>query len=108
MTAFFIGMSAFNNSADTFAKSLLRPIMHFTILLLEINSKSSNFTLSVTVRPRMPLSSQSRQTLSISGCNSASKRSNSVRSVEKVFSAPTDFRIRLARTSRLSMPLEIQ
>ena len=40
------------------------------------------------------LSSQCRQTLSISGCSSASMGSNSVRSVEKVFSAPTDFRIR--------------
>jgi hypothetical protein len=34
-------------------------------------SKSLNFTFRVTVRPREPLSSQCRQTLSISGCSSA-------------------------------------
>jgi hypothetical protein len=62
----------------------------------------------VTVRPRVPLSSQCRQTLSISGWSSAIIASNSVRSAKKVFSAPIDFRILLARTSRLSTPLEIQ
>ena len=50
--------------------------------------KSANFTLSVTVRPREPFSSQCRQTLSISGCSSESKGSISVRSVEKVFNVP--------------------
>ena len=71
-------------------------------------SKSKNLIFSVTVRPRDPLSSQWRQTLSISGCSSAAMASNSVRSLANVFSAPTDFRIRFARTSRLSTPLEIQ
>jgi bifunctional non-homologous end joining protein LigD len=54
------------------------------------------------------LSSQCRQTLSISGCSSVTMASNSARSVANVFSAPTDFRIRFGRTSRLSTPLEIQ
>ena len=40
--------------------------------------------------------------------SSTTMASKSVRSVENVFSAPTDFRIRSARTSRLSTPLEIQ
>jgi hypothetical protein len=53
-------------------------------------------------------SSQCRQTLSISGCSSAAIASNSMRSLENVFSAPTDFRIRFAWTSRLSTPLDIQ
>jgi hypothetical protein len=44
------------------------------------------------------LSSQCRQTLSISGCNSDSMASNSVRSFEKVSSAPTDFRIPVGHT----------
>ena len=69
-----------------------------TDLLRVMISKSANFTFSVTVRPREPLSSQCRQTLSISGCSSATIASNSVRSLENVFSAPTDLRIRLART----------
>jgi hypothetical protein len=72
--------------------------------LREMISKSANLTLSVTVRPRVPLSWQCRQTLSISGCSSDSIGSNSVRSVAKVFSAPTDFRTRLALTSRSSTP----
>jgi hypothetical protein len=71
-------------------------------------SKSANFTLSVTVRPRVPADSQCRQTLSISGSSSAAMASNSERSVENVFSAPTDFRIRFARTGRSSTPREIQ
>jgi hypothetical protein len=83
LTAFLIGKTAFNNSAVTFAKSLLLPIVLATVLLLEISSKSANFTLSVTVRPRVPLSSQCRQTLSISGCSSDNIASNSVRSVKK-------------------------
>lgn len=64
-------------------------------------SKSLNFTFNVTVRPRELFSAQCRQTFSISGCSSATKASNSTTSLENVFSAPTDFRIRLARTSRL-------
>src|ERR1700722_11706989 len=79
-----------------------------TDLLRVMISKSLNFTFSVTVRPRDPLSSQCRQTLSINGCSSAAMASNSVRSLANVFSAPTDFRIRFARTSRLSTPREIQ
>jgi len=34
--------------------------------------------------------------------------SKSMRSFAKVFSAPTDFRIRFERTSRSSTPLDIQ
>src|ERR1700736_2197967 len=79
-----------------------------TDLLRVMISKSLNFTFSVTVRPRDPLSSQWRQTLSISGCSSAAMASNSVRSLENVFSAPTDLRILFERTSRLSTPLDIQ
>ena len=94
--------------AVTFAEPLRSPIGPTTVRLREINSKSANLTLSVTVRPRVPLSSQCRQTLSISGCSSATIASNSVRSVKKVFSAPTDFRIWSARSSRLSTPREIQ
>src|SRR6516165_5496858 len=71
-------------------------------------SKSANFTFRVTVRPRLPVDSQCRQTLSISGSSSAVILSNAVRSDEKVLSAPTDFRIRLGRTGRSSTPREIQ
>jgi len=46
-------------------------------------SKSLNFTLSVTVRPRLAVPSQCRQTLSIRGSSSATIASNSVRSLEK-------------------------
>jgi hypothetical protein len=55
----------------------------------------------------VPADSQCRQTLSISGWSSAAITSNSVRSVKNVFSAPTDLRMRLARTGRSSMPREI-
>ncbi|MDA9506958.1 hypothetical protein XI09_20480 [Bradyrhizobium sp. CCBAU 11386] len=71
-------------------------------------SKSKNLILSVTVRPRLPVLSQWRQTLSISGRNSAAVASKVVRSAENVFSAPMDLRIRLARTGRSSTPREIQ
>jgi hypothetical protein len=57
-------------------------------------SKSANFTLSVTVRPRVPADSQCRQIFSMSGLSTATRASKSVRSVENVFSAPTDFRMR--------------
>src|SRR4029077_20652784 len=79
-----------------------------TDLLRVMISKSENFTFNVTVRPRLPVLSQWRQTLSISGWSSATMASRSVRSLENVFSAPTDFRIRLARTGRSSTPREIQ
>jgi hypothetical protein len=73
-----------------------------------MTSKSANLIFSVTVRPRLPVLSQCRKTLSISGCSSAAIGPNSVRSVAKVFSAPTDFRTRLARTGRSSTPREIE
>ncbi|OKO78292.1 hypothetical protein AC630_19540 [Bradyrhizobium sp. AS23.2] len=61
-------------------------------------SKSKNLTLSVTVRPRLPVLSQWRQTLSISGRSSAAMASNVVRSAANVFSAPIDLWMRFART----------
>jgi hypothetical protein len=89
-TAFCIGMSALTSPVDTFFNSLRLPIVVSPVRLHEISSKSANFTLSVTVRPRAPFSSQCRQTLSI-GVR-PTMRASSVRSVENVFSAPTDFR----------------
>jgi hypothetical protein len=50
-----------------------------------IISKSLNFTLSVTVRPRLPAPSQCRQTLSMSRASSATMASNWLRSLENVF-----------------------
>jgi hypothetical protein len=47
--------------------------------------------------------SQCLQTLSTNGFSSVAIASNSVRSLKNVFSAPTDLRIRLARTGRSSM-----
>jgi hypothetical protein len=46
--------------------------------LLQVLSKSLNFTFSVTVLPRDPLSSQCRQTFSTSGVNSAAMDSKPV------------------------------
>jgi len=72
LTAFSNGKWAFNNSPETDSNSSRLPIAPTNVRLREINSKSANFTLSVTVRPYGPLSSQCRQTLSISGCSSES------------------------------------
>lgn len=69
-----------------------------------ISSQSENFTLSVAVPPRAPVASQWCETFSMSGFSSAAGASYSARSSEKVFSAPRDLRIRLARTGRSSMP----
>jgi hypothetical protein len=55
LTAFFIEKSALNNSDVTFAKSLRRSTEPAIVRLREINSKSANLTLSVTVRPCVPL-----------------------------------------------------
>ena len=107
-TAFDSGMFSCSRPVAIFERSARLAIAEETDRLRVIISKSANFTLSVTVRPRLPAASQCRQTLSISGWSSTTMASNSVRSVENVFSAPTDFRTRLARTSRLSTPREIQ
>jgi hypothetical protein len=72
LTAFSNGKWAFNNSPDTDSNSSRLPIAPTNVRLREINSKSANFTLSVTVRPCATLSSQCRQTLSISGSSSES------------------------------------
>ena len=57
LTAFSNGKKAVNNSADEDSNSSRLPIAPTNVRLREINSKSANFTLSVTVRPRAPLSS---------------------------------------------------
>ena len=108
LTALFNGNIARNSSVDAVSTSMRLSILLETVLLRVMISKSLNFTFSVTVRPLEPLSSQCRHTLSISGCSSATIGSKSERSLKNVFSAPTDFRILLERTSRLSTPREIQ
>src|SRR4051794_2007767 len=102
------GISFCSNATARLSSSLRFEIATGTDLLRVMISKSLNFILSVTVRPRLPAPSQYRQTLSMSGSSSRTMASKSVRSVENVFSAPTDLRIRSARTSRLSTPREIQ
>ena len=71
LTALFNGNIARNSSVDAVSTSMRLSILLETVLLRVMISKSLNFTFSVTVRPREPLSSQCRQTLSISGCSSA-------------------------------------
>jgi hypothetical protein len=96
LTAFSSGNAILNKSTVADSRSLRLSTELDNVRLRVINSKSANFTLRVTVRPRVPLSSQCRQTLSISGCSSDTIASNSVRSLEKVFSAPMDLRTRSA------------
>src|SRR5450631_283094 len=100
------GISFCSKATDRRSRSLRLETATGTDLLRVMISKSLNFILIVTVRPRLPAPSQYRQTLSMSGLSSTTMASKSVRSVENVFSAPTDLRIRSARTSRLSTPRE--
>jgi hypothetical protein len=94
LTAFSSGNTILNRSSVTDSKLERLSIDAGNVRLRVINSKSANFTLRVTVRPHASLSSQCRQTLSTSGFSSDAISSNLVRSLENVFSAPTDFRIR--------------
>ena len=64
LAAFFVGKMVFNRFDVTNSSSPRLPMRPATVRLREINSKLANLTLSaVTVRPRVPLSSQCRQTL---------------------------------------------
>jgi hypothetical protein len=67
LTAFSGGNTILNKSIVTDSKSLRLTTEPGNVRLRVIKLKSANFTLRVTVRPRAPLSSQCRQTLSISG-----------------------------------------
>jgi hypothetical protein len=55
LTAFFVGKMAFNRSDVADSNSPRLPMVPATARLREINSKSANLTLSVVVRPRVPL-----------------------------------------------------
>ena len=70
--------------------------------------KSAYLTFSVTVRPRRPVASLARQTLSRSGASPSLMLPISIRSEKKVVSAPIDLRMRSARTARESMPREME
>ena len=72
-TAFGSGILSSNRLIAICARSSRLAIAEETDRLRVIISKSTNFTLSVTVRPRVPADSQCRQILSISGSSSAAK-----------------------------------
>jgi hypothetical protein len=56
LTAFFsIGQRALNNSVDADSNSLWLSTAPAKVRLCVINSKSANFDLRVTVRPRAPI-----------------------------------------------------
>ena len=55
LTDFCIGNSILNRSIATFSSSSRPPIAPVNVQLRVINSKSENFTLRVTVLPRVPL-----------------------------------------------------
>jgi hypothetical protein len=66
------GNTTLNKSTATDSKSLRLSTELGIVRLRVINSKSANFTFRVTVRPRVPLSSQCRQTLPMSSFGGAS------------------------------------
>jgi len=82
LTAFSSGNTVLSKSNVTDSNSRRLSTEPGNVRLRETSTKSANFTLSVTVRPRVPLSSQCRQTFSISGWSSVTITSNSVRSAK--------------------------
>jgi hypothetical protein len=87
LTALSIGKSAFNNSADRVSNSLRLLREPAFVRLREIASKSANFTLSVTARPRV--FSQCRQTFSVNGSSSqASSQTQPVPVAYRSMTAP--------------------
>jgi hypothetical protein len=59
-TALSVGKMVFKSSVDTVPNSSRLPMVAANVRLRDITSKSANFTFSVAVRPRVPLSSQCR------------------------------------------------
>jgi hypothetical protein len=107
-TAFDVGINLSSSAIEARSCSARSEFALGNDWLREMISKSANLIFSVTVRPRLPVLSQCRKTSWTSGCSSAAIGPNSVGSEANVFSAPTDFRILLARTGRTSMPREIE
>jgi hypothetical protein len=105
---FGVGMSCSRRSRLIASSSARDATAVGSVRLRVMIWKSAYLTLSVTVRPRHCELAQYCQTFSMIGSISSRIVSKTVRSSEKVFSAPTDLRMRLARTGRSSMPRAIQ
>ncbi len=105
---FFTGKSDSSSGYTTSSIAACAAKGTWLVRLRVICRKSAYLALRVTVRPRMVVPSQCRQTFSTIGLKAARASSTVKRSALNVFSAPTDLRTRLAQTGRSSMPRAIQ